>query len=278
MQIVHFSPPELARMLSVNESTVKRWIDRGLLHATRTPGGHRRVHIDDLQKFLATQKKARKHSYTLARYAKDVEHEGWQRYYDLHFDYKAREAQSYLVGAMITYGNVRTVLEQIVIPSLVNIGAQWREGNLDIADEHRMTFLIRADLHALESMLPAPKSDAPCALLACVPEENHELALQMVSLIARTNGWRTTILGINVPASEVLRVSKEHDIDMVMLAKQYDSGSKAAYVREVRKHLKKDVPLVLGGAGWSASEQKRLSTLKGLNVVHNFDELQATLA
>lgn len=42
----------IAQMLHVDPGSVANWIDQGLLAAHRTPGGHRRVAVDDLLKFL----------------------------------------------------------------------------------------------------------------------------------------------------------------------------------------------------------------------------------
>jgi CheY-like chemotaxis protein len=42
----------IAGMLHVDPGSVANWIDQGLLKAYRTPGGHRRVIVDDLIEFL----------------------------------------------------------------------------------------------------------------------------------------------------------------------------------------------------------------------------------
>jgi CheY-like chemotaxis protein len=46
----------IAEMLHVDPGSVANWIDQGLLKAHRTPGGHRRVQIDDLVHFLREHK------------------------------------------------------------------------------------------------------------------------------------------------------------------------------------------------------------------------------
>ena len=46
----------IAQMLHVDPGSVANWIDRGLLRAHRTPGGHRRVETEDLIKFLREHK------------------------------------------------------------------------------------------------------------------------------------------------------------------------------------------------------------------------------
>ena len=46
----------IAKMLYVDPGSVANWIDRGMLVAHRTPGGHRRVATEDLVTFLRDHK------------------------------------------------------------------------------------------------------------------------------------------------------------------------------------------------------------------------------
>lgn len=46
----------IAEMLQVDPGSVANWIDRDLLKAHRTPGGHRRVVVEDLVRFLRQHK------------------------------------------------------------------------------------------------------------------------------------------------------------------------------------------------------------------------------
>jgi MerR family transcriptional regulator, light-induced transcriptional regulator len=43
---------ELARLLHVDDSTVKRWADRGLIGCYRTPGGHRKFTAHQIREFI----------------------------------------------------------------------------------------------------------------------------------------------------------------------------------------------------------------------------------
>lgn len=43
---------EAAEYFKVIPGTVKRWVDKGLLAGTRTPGGHRRVYLWSVLKML----------------------------------------------------------------------------------------------------------------------------------------------------------------------------------------------------------------------------------
>jgi excisionase family DNA binding protein len=47
-----YTTHDISRLLQVDPSTVSKWIDKGILLAFRTPGGHRRVRSADLRSFL----------------------------------------------------------------------------------------------------------------------------------------------------------------------------------------------------------------------------------
>jgi excisionase family DNA binding protein len=47
-----YTTHDISRLVQVDPSTVSKWIDRGILVAFRTPGGHRRVRGADLRSFL----------------------------------------------------------------------------------------------------------------------------------------------------------------------------------------------------------------------------------
>lgn len=47
---------KIAQLLQVNPSSVANWVDQGLLSAHRTPGGHRRVSVENLVRFLREHK------------------------------------------------------------------------------------------------------------------------------------------------------------------------------------------------------------------------------
>ncbi|MHB1050013.1 MAG: MerR family transcriptional regulator [Bacteroidota bacterium] len=54
MSEIFFNTHEVAQMLQVDKSTVKRWTDEGKLQCFRTPGGHRKFRTDDVYNFMST--------------------------------------------------------------------------------------------------------------------------------------------------------------------------------------------------------------------------------
>jgi excisionase family DNA binding protein len=49
----YYSSKDLARMFSVNESTIKRWADSGKLQCFKTVGHHRRFRFEMVSDFVA---------------------------------------------------------------------------------------------------------------------------------------------------------------------------------------------------------------------------------
>jgi excisionase family DNA binding protein len=48
-----FGTHDTARLLGVSVGTVRRWADAGLIESYRTPGGHRRFSLEQIDRFLA---------------------------------------------------------------------------------------------------------------------------------------------------------------------------------------------------------------------------------
>ena len=49
-----YSTADIARLLSIDTSTVKRWADSGRLQCYKTIGGHRRFSTQQIQEFIST--------------------------------------------------------------------------------------------------------------------------------------------------------------------------------------------------------------------------------
>lgn len=253
MQNVHFTPPKLAKIFEINESTIKRWIDNGMLKASKSPGGHRRVSQEQLNEFISSFPKYTPKSYVISRYANaEKEDVQWSAYYSALLKNKPKAARDVLNKAWVSQFTLIEQLEKIIQPTLVSIGNRWQDDTLSIYEEHRMSFHIRQHFEYLRAIY-APHSTqkrSRHALLACAPGDQHEMPLQMIETLLSESGWKTSVLGINISLEEMIQAMNAMTPDMLCISNIY-GGTNDEYLRAVIKQAKKlQCQLVLGGAGW----------------------------
>ncbi len=98
--------------------------------------------------------------------------------------------------------SLETVLSQAVLPYLHELGDRWVQmGDGMIAQEHFASALLRGRLLGLARGWGG--GYGPMALLACLPDDPHDLGLICFGLALRSNGWRITFLGPDTPLTTI---------------------------------------------------------------------------
>lgn len=97
---------------------------------------------------------------------------------------------------------------------LHQIGEQWACGEITVADEHRESHAIAESLDRMRT----PNENGPLCILACPPEELHELPLRIVRLVLEWRGWRTDLLGASTPWDSLQHAVKTMKPDLVALS------------------------------------------------------------
>ncbi len=105
-------------------------------------------------------------------------------------------------------GSAWTVYSKVLEPVLERIGEKWAKGEVSIAQEHFATMEIGTVVRNLVRLVRSNQSEKT-VLLACIEDEDHELPLYGVALMAETLRWNTCILGARTPP-EALADAVEH--------------------------------------------------------------------
>jgi excisionase family DNA binding protein len=258
MQNVHFSPPELAPLFGVNVSTIKRWVDRGLIASEVTPGGHRRISQIQLKQFLEKYPKYLRRSYVLSRlHQSHMELPAWKDYESALFERRDHDAKMILESALLRRVPIAKIFDDFIGPTLVSVGKKWAQGEATIYDEHRISFQIRTHIQHLDDLLPDPGPKSPVALLACVAGDNHELPLQMIGLVLKEAGWNPEITGINTPITALSDAIHHVRPQVVTLTCTFRSKGLDKYLEEARRLANsKKIRLLYGGGGWSVKAKR----------------------
>ena len=158
------------------------------------------------------------------------------------FDEPAAQA---VLDRLVSDLSVPTMLREVVLPYLADLGERWVRGTASIAQEHFASNVIRGRLAGLARGWG--NGHGPRALLACPPGELHDLALMVFGIVLNRTGWRIDYLGANTPVEELTRTVEASQPDLVVLAATQTPTFAGLAVQLTE--LARCAPLALAGAG-----------------------------
>jgi MerR family transcriptional regulator, light-induced transcriptional regulator len=156
-------------------------------------------------------------------------------------------AQRALEPLFATYSPL-SVVRDVVLPYLHEVGERWESGHATIAEEHFTSHFLHTRLLALARGWD--RGLGPRAVLACAPGEQHTLGLIALGIALRELGWRITYLGADTPVAMVLDAARRVEPDLAIL-----SASMPGRLGAQRRRLAEagaEVRLALAGPGADA--------------------------
>lgn len=138
-----------------------------------------------------------------------------------------------------------TVLRDVLMPYLHELGERWDRGEITVAQEHFASNVIRTRLATLGRGWG--RGQGPQALLACAPGELHDIPLLAFGVVLFRYGWRVAYLGAATPMPDLLHTAAAAPPQLVTIS-TVDPALLAGLEPELRE-LASVAPLALGGAG-----------------------------
>jgi MerR family transcriptional regulator, light-induced transcriptional regulator len=246
---------ELSRRSGVSPELLRAWERRyGLLQPTRSAGGLRLYTPDDLARVQAMQRHLAD-GYAAAEaaaLATDTRHGDKEIAIPAAKDELAAALASFEDGdahavfdALLACLSIDTLLRDVIVPYLHELGTRWERGDVSIAQEHFASTLLRGRLLGLARGWG--RGIGPVAVLACAPGEQHDLGLLAFGLALRARGWRIVYLGADTPIASVADAARSCDPAAVVVS-AVDPRVFRRHAEEL-KQLALNTRLCLGGAG-----------------------------
>jgi DNA-binding transcriptional MerR regulator len=252
---------ELSRRLGVSEHVLRAWERRyGLLQPVRSAGGFRLYSDADLQRirrmqaFLSDGLSAAEAARAAvneesARPAAPVEPVSGlaaeaatlARALDGYDEPAAQAALDRLFGTL----TVETVLRDVLLPYLRELGERWKSGAASVAQEHFASNVIRGRLAGLGRGWG--DSQGPRAVLACAPDEQHDIPLLAFGVVLNRHGWRIGYLGASTPVDDLVRLAGATHPDLVVVSATRPEHL-APFTAQLTR-LAATAPLALAGPG-----------------------------
>jgi DNA-binding transcriptional MerR regulator len=142
---------------------------------------------------------------------------------------------------------IETVLRDVVLPYLHELGGRWERGDASVAQEHFASNLLRGRLLGLARGWG--RRTGPTTVLACAPGELHDLPLIVFGLVLAGHGASVTFLGPDTPVDTVADTARDLDTRLVVVCAS--TRERLTSVRRELRALAQSVPVALAGAGAS---------------------------
>lgn len=228
-QMALYSIKDLERLSGIKAHTIRIWEHRyGVLQPQRTETNIRRYDDGELKLLLNISQLIR-HGGKISKLSKLTPDDlGRQMetlsnsvnkeddFYSIHIDkliiamVELDEAQFEKVIAVTTikYGFDNTMMK-VIIPFLNKVGLMWQIGDINVAQEHFISNLIRRKVIVAIDGLMIPPTNSDKRFILFLPEgELHELGLLFSKYIFKSKGVSTLYLGQTVPLNDLIEAAK----------------------------------------------------------------------
>ncbi|MDH5633327.1 MAG: MerR family transcriptional regulator [Gammaproteobacteria bacterium] len=266
----------VSELTGVNSVTLRAWERRyGLIKPARTESGHRlysAAHVERIFEVLALLEKGVsisqvKQSFD-SREEKQQELDVFARTRDKMFDAVTRfddaTLEAVYTGALSEFP-VDMITANIILPLLERLGERWREQPGGIAEEHFFGFYLRNKLGARFHHRQS-RASGKMLLMSCLPGEQHDIGLLLFALAAHETGYRVTVLGADLPLTELEAAARRIQCDAIVVSGS--AGLPASVVEQLTELISRvQVPLFVGGR--FAVSHRDAITAAGADVLGN---------
>lgn len=251
----YLSTLQAAEALGVSVSTVKRWVDEGVLPAHKTAGGHRKLLRAEI---LALVRQGDLRGGDLAalsaasprNQAGDLETAA-AALLDALLAGHGAEVSAIICRAYGSGVSVETLADRVIAPAMAKVGHDWETGRIDVWQEHRGTQLCAGALYDLKDALEArAERNRPVAVGGAPEGDPYLLTTLLAQLVLLDAGWEAVNLGPNTPLPSLARALRELRPRLLWLSVSYledTAGFIGAYRDLYRAAERQGVAVAVGG-------------------------------
>ncbi|MBN2470371.1 MAG: MerR family transcriptional regulator [Anaerolineae bacterium] len=135
------------------------------------------------------------------------------------------EQANQIIGDALAVHSLEALLTEVLPQSLITIGQAWHDGEINVATEHLATNFVRNRLLMWMNTGPATHN-VPPVVLACAPDEWHEMTLLIFGVLLRRLRWPVAYLGQALPLPDLAAFIRETGPDAVVLVATTEEGAR----------------------------------------------------
>jgi excisionase family DNA binding protein len=245
---------EVAELINVNVSTVKRWTDNGEIKCSHTLGKHRKYRMKDVIDFASKNhiQINPTHYFPDKEYDEEIRQinfavysNDYQFLSNTFYNYilsgnktKAESLLKFIYGLKVPLG---TIFDSVIAPSMKQIGLDWYDNKIGIETEHLASNIALHSIIKLQDVIIRKEQKGFISICGCLTGEYHNIGITCVNNLIESEGWQSFLLGSNTPASSFIKMIERHKPNLVCISTSAIINDKIFIeeVNEVYKCVKK---------------------------------------
>lgn len=162
--------------------------------------------------------------------------------------YDLRAAHQSLTAAALALPTDDFAL-RVLAPLLRRVGEDWSAGDIEIAQEHLVSQLVRNLTGSLALQRFGTSTATVSTIFATPPGEHHEFGITLGALIAAGRGFTSTMLGPSVPAEDLARAARQMNARTIVVGSTASGDDLAvpAFLRALSDSVTRPTEIWLGG-------------------------------
>lgn len=278
------SPKQVAEAIGASESSLKRWCDQGLLTTVKTAGGHRRIPIQEVLRFVREQNHAVVEPHILSlpattdRKARRTERSA-ERLTEALLSNNELACHAILFGLFLAGESVSSIFDVVVATAFRSIGDKWECHEAEVYQERFSCQIMLRLLHELRSkqVTPNPKF---VALGATIEGDQYVLPVTMAEIVLRSVDWDARLLGTSIPFDSIVKAVETHSPALVWLSVSF-IADESAFIRGFHRlsaaASKNKTAIVVGGRALTPEIRMQLSYSAYCDTMRHLEEFGKTL-
>jgi MerR family transcriptional regulator, light-induced transcriptional regulator len=287
----YLNSKEVASIMGVNVSTIKRWTDSGKLDCYQTVGGHRKFLLSHLKNFLK-EKINQKLRVNIIQYLNKGDKELIQRIDRIDYKYlrdyllqlglqQGVDSIHDIINSLLIKGESQhRIYDELILNLLNRIGVQWSKNKFSISDEHLVSETIRNVMYRIHSEVSTNDLKSTKKIICMtLTNDDHEIPLVMIQSILHEMNIPIINLGTNLPVTEIESKIQALNPTHLIISSNYvldPDTFNSEISRLIQICHTKDIGILIGGSGnHLLIEENRHTTIRLRNMTELFNYFKA---
>lgn len=207
------SPKQVARALGVSESSLKRWCDQGLIKTIRTAGGHRKMDVAEVVRYVREQDRKLVLPEILglppvSEHARIGLTQGVARLADALLAGDELVARQIVIDLYLAKHSRSVIFDEVIAEAFREIGDRWECHDAEVYQERRACEIALRVLYDLRRAQQLPERKW-LATGGTIEGDQYSLPSAMAELVLRDAGFHAVSLGASIPFASLVKAVQE---------------------------------------------------------------------